>query len=85
MGGAPVGASGLNCVGGEVGPKNSANTSYSNTLDQLEGGAAEGIPNNFFGEGSGESGHGGGKWGVRGGRNILLAVGEAGIGGDAGA
>ena len=80
----PVGAGGLNGVGRKVGSENSTNSGQSNSFDELEGGATEGVPDSFFGKRAGEAGHRSGERRVGGGGNILLAVGESGIGGEAG-
>ena len=80
----PVGAGGLNGVGREVGSKNSTNSGQSNSFDEFEGRAAEGVPDSFVGKRAGEAGHRGGEGRVGGGGDILLSVGESGIGGEAG-
>lgn len=84
-GGLPVGAGGLDGVGGEVGSQDSADAGEADAFDQFEGGAAERVPGNLVKEGAGEASHGGGEGRVGGGGHVLLAIGEAGIGGDAGA
>jgi len=83
-GGPPVADGGLNGGGGEVGAQDRSDSSQAGALDQLEAGTAEGVPNRFVRERAGEPSHGGGEGGVGGGRNVLLAVGEAGVGGEAG-
>lgn len=83
-GGLPIGAGGLDGVGGEVGSQDSADAGEADAFDQFEGRAAEGVPDSFVGKRAGESSHGGGEGRVGGGGHVLLAVGEAGIGGNAG-
>ena len=84
LGGLPVGAGGLNGVGGEVGAENLADTGQADAFDKFKGRAAEGVPSDFLRKGAGEASHGGGKGRMGGGGDILLAVGKAGIGGEAG-
>lgn len=83
-GGLPIGAGGLNGVGGEVGSQDSADSGEADAFDQFEGRAAEGVPGGFVGKRTGESSHGGGEGRVGSGGHVLLAVGETGIGGNAG-
>jgi len=82
--GSPVGQSGLDGSGGEVGAQHSGDSTQTGAFDQFQAGAAERVPDILVWERAGETCHGGGEGRVGGGGNVLLAVGESGVGGEAG-
>ena len=72
-------------IGGQVGPQNPADSGQADAFDKFECRAAERIPRDFLREGAGESGHGSSEGRMGGSGHVLLAVGKARIGGEAGA